>query len=115
MDIKKRYIKMMDYHEIVATDGRLIRVFTMSEHPVWMTCIYDEVRDIAWRLPHLNYEEAYNDYVTFCKLLEVGEVAKQETVEKEPPEAGGIWKNPWFILCVIVFVAWIFMGWNGSR
>lgn len=62
--------KAIDYREIIAADGRLIRVFTVSQHPLWMTCIYDEERDIVWRMPHLNYETAYTNFEMFCNLLE---------------------------------------------
>ena len=82
MDVKHRYIRSPDFREIRVEDGRLIRVFTLSDHPVWLTCIYDEERDITWETPHLDYEAAYNDFVTFCKLLErETETASEETVQ----------------------------------
>ena len=62
--------KPIDYQEIVAADGRLIRVFVISQQLVWMTCIYDEKRNIACKMPHLDYETAYKNFVMFCELLE---------------------------------------------
>lgn len=62
--------KAIDYREIIAADGRLIRVFTVSQHPIWMTCIYDERRNIACRMPHLDYKSAYSNFEILCKLLE---------------------------------------------
>ena len=62
--------KPIDYQEIVAADGRLIRVFVISQQLVWMTCIYDEKRNIACKMPHLDYETAYKNFEMFCNLLE---------------------------------------------
>lgn len=69
-NLKYTYVKPQDLKEIKMSDGRLVRVFTLLQHnSIWMTCIYDEVRDIAWQMPHMDYQAAYSDYVTFCKLL----------------------------------------------
>ena len=105
MDLRNRYLKLTDSKEIVAADGRLIRVFTYSESPVWMTCIYDEVRDIAWRTPHLTYESAFNDFVTFCKLLEHKKEPRRKKEEK--PRETSKWNNPYLWLPFIGFIAWL--------
>ena len=114
MDIKHRYIKPPDFKEFRAEDGRLIRVFTLSKHPIWLTCIYDEERDIAWKTAHMDYEAAYNDFVTFCKLLErktdTGReeaVQCEETPKRASPRCNHLW---WVIIGLIVYLILRFGG-----
>ena len=107
MDMRHRYIKPSDYREIIAADGRLIRVFTMSEHPVWMTCIYDEERDIAWRMPHLDYEHAYGDFVTFCKLLEYREPNEMPKTEHRNQHEGLEGRAFIFWVLLAICIYWI--------
>lgn len=109
MDIKHRYIKPPDFKEFRAEDGRLIRVFTLSKHPIWMTCIYDEERDIAWKTAHMDYEAAYNDFVTFCKLLECEtEIASEEAAQSmeipKPMRRRGSDYLQWAVIAIIVYM-----------
>ena len=109
MDIKHRYIKPPDFKEFRAEDGRLIRVFTLSKHPIWMTCIYDEERDIAWKTAHMDYEAAYNDFATFCKLLERKEKTKQEEAAQnaempKPMRRRGSVYLQWAVIAIIVYL-----------
>lgn len=115
MDVKHRYIKPPDFREIRVEDGRLIRVFTLNKHPVWLTCIYDEKRDIAWEMAHLDYEAAYNDFVTFCKLLECEpnleskEVAQSMEIPKPMRWRGSDYLR-WAIIAIIVYLI-LRLGW----
>ena len=107
MDVKHKYIKTPDFREIRAEDGRLIRVFTLSDHLVWQTCIYDEKRDIAWRTAHLDYEAAYNDFVTFCKLLECEtETASEEAAQSmeipKPMRRRGSGYLQWAVVVIVI-------------
>ena len=109
MDVKNKYIKPLDFREIRAEDGRLILVFTLSDHPVWLTCIYDEERDIAWRTAHLDYEATYNDFVTFCKLLECEtETASEEAAQSmeipKPMRRRGSGYLQWVVIAIIVYL-----------
>ena len=116
MDIKHRYIKPPDFKEFRAEDGRLIRVFTLRKHPIWTTCIYDEERDIAWETAHMDHEAAYNDFVTFCKLLErKADTGREEAVQhKEMPKRNGLWHNRlWWV--VIGLIAYLILRLGGGR
>ena len=117
MDIKHRYIKPPDFKEFRAEDGRLIRVFTLSKHPIWMTCIYDEERDIAWKTAHMDYEAAYNDFVTFCKLLERKEKTKQEEAAQnaEMPKPTRRWNSGHLWWVIIVLVVYLILRFGGGR
>jgi hypothetical protein len=65
----EHYIKPRDYAEVTVNE-RTVKIFTIEQGMMWVTCIQDESQNIAWQNPHLNYQTAHNDFVTFLNLLE---------------------------------------------
>lgn len=88
MDIKSEYAKIREYREIVMPDGRLIRVFTMEEPYVWLTCVFDETREISMRNAHLNHCEAVIEYMKFCELLDPREQTMENVTDPRQKKEG---------------------------
>ena len=119
MDRYNSHEKITDSNTIKMPDGRVIMVFTIQRDSVWFCIVYDHTRNIVLKTPFLDYQQAFNKFVTICKLLdcEHKDVQEEESIDKleETPasrvrirgtiQGDMIWKLIW-VGIALTFAVW---------